>query len=89
MCLLEAGACGVPAVSFDIQTGPADIIQDGVTGYLIPPFEWETMAEKLLELMKDDARLAQMAKQAPEGVKPFLLTNIMEKWMNLMERLLE
>lgn len=37
----------MPSISFDIQTGPAEIIEDGKTGFLIPPFDLEQMEEKI------------------------------------------
>ena len=89
MCLLEAGACGLPAVSFDVPTGPSDIIHDGVNGWLIEPFDCESMAEKLLLLMEDDELLTEMAEKAPEGIRPFLLPNVMEQWNALLGQLLE
>ena len=34
MVLLEAKAYRLPIVSFDIETGPDEIVDDGVNGYL-------------------------------------------------------
>jgi len=35
MSLLEAGKSGLPLISYDIKTGPKEIINDGINGYLI------------------------------------------------------
>ena len=35
MVLLEASSYGMPCVSFDILTGPSDIIEDGKSGFLV------------------------------------------------------
>lgn len=35
--LMEALSSGVPAVSFDCPTGPADLIREGANGFLVPP----------------------------------------------------
>ena len=34
--VVEALACGVPVVAYD-RGGPGEIVQDGVTGWLVPP----------------------------------------------------
>ena len=46
MVLLEAKSWGLPLVSFDIMTGPSDIIQDGINGYLIEEGNIDEMAER-------------------------------------------
>ena len=38
MTLLEGMKMALPLVSFDVPTGPNEIIKDGINGFLIPPF---------------------------------------------------
>ncbi|MBP5282893.1 MAG: glycosyltransferase family 4 protein [Lachnospiraceae bacterium] len=89
MCLLEARSCGVPCVSFDIPTGPADMIEDGVNGYLIPPFDVDLMATRLETMMTDQERFEAMQKQAPQRMECFQLSAVSTQWKELIGRLLE
>lgn len=89
MCLLEARSCGVPCVSFDVPTGPADLIDDGENGFLIAPFDTHSMAEKLESLMKDEALLDAMAKKATKGMEEFQLSGVVMQWKGLVHQLLE
>lgn len=36
MVLIEAMSFGLPLVAYDCKTGPAELIDDGVNGYLVP-----------------------------------------------------
>ncbi len=54
MVLIEAMACGLPCVSFDCPLGPADIINDGVDGYLVAPNNVEALAEKIILLVDEE-----------------------------------
>ncbi len=47
MVLVEAIASGVPVISFDCPTGPAEIIINDVNGYLIPLGNIDLFAKKL------------------------------------------
>lgn len=51
LVLLEAMACGVPIAAYPV-TGPADIVQQGVTGFLDD--DLTTAAKKALTLSTDD-----------------------------------
>lgn len=88
MCLLEARSCGLPCISFDIPTGPSDIIADGVNGYLIPPFDCEKMAGRLRELMEDRELLENMSVRAKEGLEPFRIPQVMQRWNEMIGRCL-
>jgi glycosyltransferase involved in cell wall biosynthesis len=58
MVMLEAQACGLPAVVSDIG-GPQEIIRDGVTGYIAPHDNME-------EWMRIVGRVIDMVEQNPE-----------------------
>jgi GalNAc-alpha-(1->4)-GalNAc-alpha-(1->3)-diNAcBac-PP-undecaprenol alpha-1,4-N-acetyl-D-galactosaminyltransferase len=67
----EAQAAGLPVVAFDCMSGPAEMIQDGASGFLVPLFDYQRFQERLAELM-DDAELRQrMGAAARLSVKKF------------------
>lgn len=80
MCLLEAKAFSIPSISFDILTGPSEIIEDGVNGYLIPPFDSEDMAEKLIRLMQDEDLRINFAKHVWDNIEKFQMKNVLDNW---------
>ena len=51
--LVEAMACGAPAVAFDCPHGPVDIIEDGETGLLVPPQDASALAGALDRVIED------------------------------------
>lgn len=89
MCLLEARSRGVPCVSFDIPTGPSDIIEEGVNGYLIKAFDVEKMAERINETLSDPQKMDEMGKAASENLEPFQMERVMAQWESVLSCLLE
>jgi glycosyltransferase involved in cell wall biosynthesis len=51
--LVEGMACGLPCVAVDAH-GPATIVDDGETGWLVPPDDEGAMAEALVEVVTDE-----------------------------------
>lgn len=45
--LIEANAYGVPVVAMNVPHGPADIVADGINGFLVPDGDVVAMAERL------------------------------------------
>lgn len=45
--LIEGISLGIPVVSYDCPSGPAEIIQDGVNGYLVPYMDVNALAERI------------------------------------------
>ena len=87
MVLLEAKAHRLPLVSFDINTGPSDIIRDGVNGYLVPPYETDTMAEKLCALIENAELRKAFSDNAVMDMEKFKEERIVETWEKLIASL--
>ena len=87
LCLIEAMQMKVPCVSFDIKTGPSDIIENSVNGILISSFEIEKMIKEVNALLKDKCRLQNMAENTRVNFERFEMENIIKKWKNIFERL--
>ena len=62
LCVLEAAACGVPTVAYDVE-GLRDAVRDGQTGWLVR--DGETLADvvdRALKELADPARRAAIAQ---------------------------
>jgi len=86
--LCEAQAWGVPAVAFDCESGPAEILRHGVSGLLVPPGDVPALAASLARLMDDEALRRSMAARAPEVVQRFGLEKVLDLWEALFGRVL-
>ena len=84
MVLIEAMACGLPVVSFACQSGPADIISNGIDGYLVENRNEEQLIQKLEELITNNHLRKEMGKNAIKKSMNFDQSYIMEKWIKLI-----
>jgi glycosyltransferase involved in cell wall biosynthesis len=57
--LPQGQLAGVPVITYDID-GAKEGVLDGVSGYVLPPFDRNLMAEKISLLMEDPAKRAEM-----------------------------
>lgn len=87
MSLIEGAANRLPLVSFDIPTGPNEIIADGKTGYLIDSDSDDDMVEKIRYLMDKPALRASMSSEAYQLIGTFSLERVSEQWKMLYGKL--
>jgi glycosyltransferase involved in cell wall biosynthesis len=69
--LVEALACGLPAVSTDCKGGPREILEDGSSGLLVPVGDPEPMAAAILRLIEDEGLYAAMSSRATKRAGDF------------------
>jgi glycosyltransferase involved in cell wall biosynthesis len=87
MALAEALSHGLPAVSFDCDTGPRDIIRHGIDGLLVPANDSVALIDAL-DLVMGDANLrTQLAARAPEARERFSIEKISGMWEELFREL--
>ena len=85
--LLEAMSYGVPSVSFDCDTGPRDIIEDGVNGILVNPAENEAGLGKALKKMVSNNNFrSSVAKKAVLVRDRFSINKIMSEWDDALDQ---
>ncbi|MFZ2484663.1 MAG: glycosyltransferase family 4 protein [Minisyncoccia bacterium] len=66
--VLEASASGKPVISTPYG-GAKEIIENGVTGYIIDPFNTDEMARKIVDLFKDSEKAKSFGKAGHERIK--------------------
>lgn len=85
MVLLEAKSWGLPLVSFDIMTGPGEIIRDGVNGYLVPPGDTAALAEKICRLIENEELRRDFSENSQVDIERFDSLEIIEQWEKLIQ----
>jgi glycosyltransferase involved in cell wall biosynthesis len=82
--LAEAMAHGSACVSFDCPTGPAEMIEDGVNGFLIPLGDCRAAAARCTQLLADPDLRARLGKEARRLPERYSVERIGEAWNSLM-----
>ena len=86
--LVEAMAYGLPAVSFDCDTGPRDIIRHEVDGLLVPVGDTVVLTTALDRLMGDKELRIRFSKYAVEVRERFSMEKIAGLWDQLFKEIL-
>ena len=87
LVLLEAMLKGLPLVSFDIYSGPSDMIHNGQNGYLVAPFHIDAMSSYVEDLMNNSGLRMNMHNRAHDHIVEFSEEAIIDKWVNLINSL--
>lgn len=83
MVILEAMACGCVVISYDCPTGPKELIEDGVNGFLVPLNDTEALINRYSLLVKNPDLCQKISDNARVFSKEFLDKSVINKWMDV------
>ncbi|MCU4566595.1 glycosyltransferase family 4 protein [Acinetobacter radioresistens] len=84
MVLLETLAFGLPVISFDCETGPAEILAD-TDSILIPQDNINLFASSLINLMKNEEKRGLINPKSKEKAKLYQPQFIIQQWIKLLD----
>ncbi len=84
MVLLEAQVNHLPVLSFDIVTGPAEIIVDSQNGFLVKPYDIKQMAQRMCELLENKELRIKFSQNAYLKIEKFEKVKILNQWIELI-----
>lgn len=88
LVLVEAGLCKKPVIGAR-SGGITDIIEDGVSGFLVPPEDKLALAEALKRILSDNKLATRLGQNAYEQAwKKFSPQAITERFSTIYEKLL-
>ena len=89
LVLTEAKAHNLPTIAYDVDFGPREIIEDGVSGFLIEAFNTEKMAGAICELIEDRRKRLSFSEHARDNLDKFSTDAFAEKWTGVIDAVQE
>lgn len=87
LVLTESMSVGTPAVAYDINYGPDEIIRHEVDGLLVPSGDIEALAASMVRLLGDPDYAAALGRRAREVTERFSHQRWRDDWTALFDRL--
>ncbi|HSM56350.1 MAG TPA: glycosyltransferase [Candidatus Sulfomarinibacteraceae bacterium] len=76
--LLEAMAADLPCVTTEVGTGTSFVVEDGVSGYVVPPRDAASLATAIARLLEDDELRQKMGRAGRRRVLAEFTPELME-----------
>lgn len=89
LVLVEAMACGLPVISFDCENGPRSIITEGEDGFLIDPYDVDSFAESLVQLMNDNELRYKMGEKGQRKSQLYQIDSVGRQWKQLFDEIMQ
>ena len=87
--LFESMALGLACVSTDCPCGgPADLIEDGVNGFLVPVNDKEAMKKRIIELLDDENKRVELGKNSIKIAEILNPDKVNKQWQDYIEKFL-
>ena len=82
--MLESLACGTPVIASD-NGGTSEILDDGVNGFLIKSGDYQSLASKILLLIRDSDLRIKFSTNSRNKIKDkFSINRTIQKFNNII-----
>jgi len=78
--IMEAMGMGAAVISADCRSGPAEIINDGVNGRLVPVEDVAALTKVISELLRQPEERVRLGREAKKVRQAFRQDLVMQKW---------
>lgn len=87
LVLTEAKSCNLPTLAYDIDFGPREIIENGISGYLVEPYNSNDMADRICELIENNEKRLLFSKRAKNNCEKFKKDKFIDKWVDIINQI--
>lgn len=84
LSIMEAISHGVVGVTYDVNYGPNDIIQDGKNGYVVDYGDYRTLGKRLVEILQDPDLMQKMSDGAYDSARRYSPDSVWQDWQKLI-----
>lgn len=89
MSILEAKSHCLPILSFDCPTGPAEMISNGINGYVTKPGDIDSMSQYINILIEDENKRIQFASKSRDDLSKYSKRTVLNQWEELFDMIME
>ncbi len=83
LSMIEAMMCGLPVVVSSVGD-LADLVEDGVNGYLVPRRSPKAFAERIVDLLQDEEKLATFSRAARRSALRYDVATVTRQWDEIL-----
>ena len=87
MTIIESLTSNIPVISFNIQTGPDELIEDGINGFLVNFEDIEEMVDKINQLIDNKELRLSMSNNCYRIREKLNIDMIIDKWDDVIKSL--
>ncbi|WP_322559869.1 glycosyltransferase, partial [Staphylococcus haemolyticus] len=84
LSILESLSKGTPVISYDVDYGPNEMIENGKNGYLIEEGNEGEMAKVIISLLKDKKKLKKLSENCYTSIEKFSDKKTFFKWQRVI-----
>lgn len=85
LALLEAKSYGLPCIAYDCPTGPREIIENNIDGYVIDMSDKASFVSRISDLFNDNALYYRLSEGTKKVADKFSPEKIEKAWMDLLK----